>query len=150
MIYLYTTKQDSENWILKNDLYFNLYTANLPFTDSDRQIIALIDQAKLTEDGHIETKYGIGTIRNLSTGCKTYLNVIKNPQKVVSTKECGANVLTLLFRLDGIRLFMDYPERFEIHDDTCILINGHELVTGRRGYELWWNKEYERRAEDDL
>lgn len=117
MVYLYTEKQESDNWILKNDLHFNLYTSNLPFTEEDKQVIFQIDRAKMTKDNHIKTKYGIGIVRNLSSGCKTYLNVVKNPDKVVSVKECGGNVLTLLFRLDGIHIFMDYPERFEINEN---------------------------------
>ena len=54
-------------------------------------IILDIDRANLTEDNHIETKYGIGLLRNLSSGCKSYLNVIFNPDKIVSAMECGAN-----------------------------------------------------------
>ncbi len=150
MIYLYTEKREAENWILKNDLYFNLYTGNLPVTEQDRQAIREIDGAEVTEDNHIETKYGLGTIRNLSSGCKTYLNIVKNPDKVVSTKECGGNVLARIFALDEIHIFMDYPERFEIGDDVRIMINDREMVAGRHGYELWWSREYERRAQDDL
>lgn len=66
MIYLYTEKQKSDNWILKNNLYFNMYTGNQPLTKEDRDAIAMIDGAKVTEDSHIETKYGLGTILNLS------------------------------------------------------------------------------------
>lgn len=150
LIYLYTEKQESEDWILKNDLYFNLYTSNLPLTEEDKQIIFQIDKAKITKDQHIETKYGIGVVRNLSSGCKTYLNVIKNPDKIVSVKECGRNVLTRLFCLDGIRIYMDYPGRFEIDENVQIMFNDKEIVTGRNGYEKWWNKEYARRFEDDL
>lgn len=150
MVYLYTEKQESDNWILKNDLYFNLYTSNLPFTEEDKQVIFQIDRAKMTKDNHIETKYGIGIVRNLSSGCKTYLNVVKNPDKVVSVKECGGNVLTLLFRLDGIHIFMDYPERFEINENVQIMFNDKEIVIGKNGYEKWWNKEYKRRSENDL
>lgn len=150
MIYLYTEKQTSDSWILKNDLYFNLYTGNQPLTKEDKEAIALIDCARVTEDNHIETKYGLGTIRNLSSGCKTYLNITKNPDKVVSAEECGGNVLALLFKLDGIRLFMSHPERFPIEDKVQICFNGTEIVTGRSGYEKWWSEEYERRAEDDL
>ena len=47
LIYLYTEKQDSDEWILKNDLF--------------------------------------------------------------SAEECGGNVLSLLFELDGIRLYMNHP-----------------------------------------
>ena len=150
MIYLYTKKQESDNWILKNDLYFNLYTSNQPLTETDQQAILQIDGAIVTGDGHIETKYGLGTIRNLSSGCKTYLNIIKNPGKVVSVKECGGNVLAMIFRLDGIHIYMDYPERFAIEDETRIVMDERDIVTGREGYETWWNKEYRRREEDDL
>lgn len=150
MIYLYTERQESEQWILKNDLYFNLYTSNQPLTEEDREAIAKIDAATVTEDNHIETKYGLGTIRNLSSGCKTYLNVVKNPDKIVSAEECGANVLTILFRMDGIRIYMKRPERFEIGDDVKIVFNDTDTVYGRAGYEKWWTREYERRRSDDI
>ena len=49
-------------------------------------LIQQVDEAKLTQDKHIETKYGLGTIRNLSSGCKTLLNIVKNPDKVVNVE----------------------------------------------------------------
>lgn len=150
MIYLYTTRQENDDWILQNDLYFNLNTGNQAITDRDREVISVIDSAKVTAENHIQTKYGLGTIRDLSSGCKTYLNVIKNPDKVVSAEECGANVLELLFRLDDIHLYMSRPERFSIADDTKICFNDREVTEGRSGYEHWWSEEYRRRAEDDL
>ena len=150
MIYLYTEMKNASDWILKNDLYFNLYTGNLPFTQEDKEIIKKIDNAKVTADNHIETRYGVGTVRNLSSGCKTYLNVVKNPDKIVSAEECGGNVLTLLFELDGIKLYMSHPERFEIGGDVEINFNGTETVMGKKGYEQWWSREYGRREQSDL
>lgn len=135
---------------MKNDLYFNLYTGNQPLTQEDKEIIKKIDNAEVTDGIHIQTKYGLGTIRNLSSGCKTYLNVIKNPDKIISAEECGGNVLTLLFSLGEACLYMNHPERFVISDDTEINFDGQEVVMGRRGYEQWWSREYERRAQDDL
>lgn len=150
MIYVYTDKQDSENWILQNDWYFNLYTGNERFTENDKAVIWQIDHAKLTADKHIETRYGLGTIRNLSSGCKTLLNVMKNPKKVVNADECGQNVLDILFSTDGISLYMSRPERIHIKEDVEICFNNADVVTGRKGYEHWWSKEYERRDADDL
>lgn len=150
VIYLYTEKQNSKDWILKNDLYFNLYTGNQPLTQEDKDAIAAIDSARVTENNYIETKYGLGTIRNLSSGCKTYLNVIKNPGRTVSAEECGGNVLTRLFRLDGIHIYMNHPERFFIGEQTKICFNDSEIVVGRKGYEQWWNREYQRRENSDL
>ena len=56
----------------------------------------------------------------------------------------------MLFRLDGIWLYMNHPERFEMGKDVQIMFNDTEVVTGEKGYETWWSKEYERRERDDL
>jgi len=150
LIYLYTEKQNSPDWILKNDFYFDLYTGNFPLTEQDKEAIFRIDSARVTEDKHIETKYGLGTLRNLSSGCKTYLNIIKNPDKIVSVKECGGKVLYLFFLFDGVYIFFDYPERVHISENVKILFNDTEIAVGRSGYEAWWTKEYKRREDDDL
>ena len=79
MIDIYTNKIDSKDWILQNDLYFNLNTGNEEMSQKEIDLIWQIDEAKLTPDKHIETKYGLGTIRNLSSGCKTLINIVKHP-----------------------------------------------------------------------
>ncbi len=150
MIYVYTNKQDSENWILQNDWYFNLYTSNQDFSEKDKEVIWQIDHASLTENKYIETKYGLGTVRNLSSGCKTLLNVMKNPGKVVNADECGKNVLDILFAMDGISLYMSRPERIDIADNIEICFNNTDVVAGRKGYEQWWSREYARRDADGL
>lgn len=150
MIYLYTEKKNSESWILQNDWYFNLYTGNQPLTEEEKKIVMEIDNAKVLDDMRIETKYGLGTIRNLSSGCKTYLNIVKNPNTVVSAEECGKNVLDILFQMDEVHLYMSRPERFKIDEKTELCFNDKEIVTGRHGYETWWSAEYERRENDDL
>lgn len=40
-------------------------------SENDIAIIKEVDKVFLTSDKHIQTKYGVGTIRNLSSGCKT-------------------------------------------------------------------------------
>lgn len=74
MIDIYTERKDSKDWIFYNDLYFNLNTGNEDMSQKEIDLIQQVDEAKLTPDKHIETKYGLGTIRNLSSGCKTLLN----------------------------------------------------------------------------
>jgi hypothetical protein len=150
LIYVYTYKQGEEDWIFENDWYFNLYTSNEKFTAEDEAVIWQIDHAKLKKDKHIESKYGIGTVRNLSSGCKTMLNIMKNPHKVVNADECGKNVLDLLFSMDSISLYMTRPERIHIEDGVEICFNRTEVVRGRKGYEYWWSEEYKRRDANDL
>ena len=96
MIDIYTNKSDSKNWIIRNDLYFNLNTGNEEKSQKEIDLIWQVDEAKLTPDKRIETKYGLGTIRNLSSGCKTLLNIVKHPDKVVNVEECGPNVLRIV------------------------------------------------------
>ena len=106
MIDIYTEKKASKEWIIQNDLYFNLHTGNEDMSENEINLIQQVDEAKLTTDKRIETKYGLGTIRNLSSGCKTLLNIVKHPDKVVSVEECGPNVLNIIFKMDNIKIYM--------------------------------------------
>lgn len=81
--------KDSKDWILQNDLYFNLNTGNEEMSPNEINLIWQVDGAKLAKDKRIETKYGLGTIRNLPSGCKTLLNIVKHPDKVVCVEQCG-------------------------------------------------------------
>ena len=150
MIDIYTEKKDSKDWILQNDLYFNLNTSNEEMSQYEINLIRQVDEAKLTPDKHIETKYGLGTIRNLSSGCKTLLNIVKHPDKVVNVEECGPNVLKIIFTMDNIKIYMSRPTLFDIPDDVQIRFNESDIVTGGRGYNAWWSKEYERREANDF
>ena len=109
-----------------------------------------MDDAILTPDKHIETKYGLGTIRNLSSGCKTLLNIVKHPEKVVCVEECGPNVLKKIFEMDNIKIYMSRPSFMEIPKNVRLRFNDKEVVVGSAGYHAWWSKEYERREGHDL
>lgn len=150
MIDIYTEKKESNDWILQNDLYFNLNTANEVMSQKEINFIQQVDEAKLTPDKHIETKYGLGTIRNLSSGCKTLLNIIKHPDKVVCVEECGPNVLQIIFTMNNIKIYMSRPTLVDIPGNAQIRFNDSDIVTGSRGYNAWWSREYERREANDL
>lgn len=150
MIDIYTEKINAKDWIFQNDLYFNLNTSNEEMSENEIKLIWQIDEAKMTPDKHIETKFGLGTIRNLSSGCKTLLNIKKHPDKVVCVEECGPNVLKFIFAMDNIKIYMSRPTLVDIPDDVEIRFNDSDIVTGSRGYNAWWSKEYERRQADDL
>lgn len=48
MIDIYTEKLNSNDWILQNDLYFNLNTSNEEMSQKEVDLIRQIDGAKLT------------------------------------------------------------------------------------------------------
>ena len=129
MIDIYTNKIDSKDWILQNDLYFNLNTGNEEMSQKEIDLIWQIDEAKLTPDKHIETKYGLGTIRNLSSGCKTLINIVKHPDKVVNVEECGPNVLKIIFAMENIKIYMSRPTLFDIPDNAKIRFNNSDIVS---------------------
>lgn len=52
--------------------------------------------------------------------------------------------------MNNIRIYMSRPTLTEIPDDAEIRFNDSEVVTGSRGYNVWWSKEYERREAHDL
>ncbi len=134
---IYTERKDSKDWIFYKDLYFNLNTGNEDMSQKEIDFIQQVDEAKLTPDKHIETKYGLGTIRNLSSGCKTLLNIVKHPDKVVNVEKCGPNVLRIIFTMDNIKIFMSRPTLFDIPDDAKIRSNDSDIVIGGRGYNAW-------------
>ena len=55
MIHIYTEKKESKDWILQNDLYFNLNTGNEEMSENEINLIQQVDEAKLTPDKHIES-----------------------------------------------------------------------------------------------
>lgn len=63
MIDIYTEKKESPNWILKNDLYFNLYTSNEEMTEEDRKLIYQADDAVLTSISTLKQNMVLGTIQ---------------------------------------------------------------------------------------
>lgn len=150
MIDIYTEKNNLKDLILQNDLYFNLNTGNEEMSENEINLIQQVDEAKLTPNKHIETKYGLGTIRNLSSGCKTLLNIVKHPDKVVCVEEYGPNVLKIIFSMDNIKIYMSRPTLVDIPSDAEIRFNDSDIVIGSKGYNTWWCKEYERRESNDL
>lgn len=62
-------------------------TSNEEMSQYEINLIQKVDEAKITPDKHIETKYGLGTIHTLSFSCKTLLNIVKHPDNVVNVEE---------------------------------------------------------------
>lgn len=118
MIDIYTDVSLVSNLQRNNDLFFNTRTCNEKMTSADIAVMMKIDNAVLKEDNRIETPYGLGFITNLSTGCKTIINILKYPNIVFSVDECGANVIETLFRIDGIKIFMTFPIYISISEMT--------------------------------
>ena len=120
-IRIYTNKNlvpKEKIFVQSNDLYFN--NRDISFTDDiseidndtsykeaslssiEKYFMKKIDNAVLLrEDGdRIETPFGDAYLTDLSTGCKTVLNIVnpkENPDNIVfSLDECSSNVVKMI------------------------------------------------------
>ena len=96
--------------------------------------------------GNIDTSYP----EDRAKAIRIIAGIAKHSDKVVNVEECGPNVLKIIFTMDNIKIYMSRPSLFDIPDDVQIRFNDSDIVTGGRGYNAWWGKEYERREADDL
>ena len=72
-------EENSKDWIIQNDLYFNLNMVMR--TEKDINIIRN-DNAILTPDKHIQTKYLLEQSEIYRSCCKLILlNIIKHPDR---------------------------------------------------------------------
>ena len=126
-----------------NDVYFNKHTAEL--LDEKAEIIIMqIDKSKLLE------KYAIGSrfdgtrlnIDKLSTGCKTVLNIMYNPEKIFDICECGENALEEIYKLDKGKVYCDYPMiAFDMEEAKGIDAKGEHVFTDYEELREWWKNE---------
>ena len=91
-----------------NDVTFNLALyKGFSVTEDVKKIIKKIDDAEYLQGIDIRSRYGnITSLENLSTGCKTLINVVAYPESVVSCEECGNNVLQEIFKLKKGNIFL--------------------------------------------
>ncbi|SEP84125.1 protein of unknown function [Lachnospiraceae bacterium NE2001] len=108
MISIITKAKENEKNIIDSEAYFNANISSSDFDEKDLEVMQLIDNAHLIDKklGTIKTDFGITSIKNLSTGCKTVL-VYRYLQKHMITcnlniNECGWNAVKVLFDIaDG-------------------------------------------------
>lgn len=143
MIVIYKSKTDipkNQELIILNDVYFNKNTVEL-LDERAKDIIQTIDGAVMVGKYRIESRFHnvVLDIDKLSTGCKTILNVMYNPDKVFCMKECGENALDILYSLSAGQVYSDFPT-ISFHMDQVkavsrgktILINDYEKL------KEWW------------
>ena len=113
-----------------NDIYFNKYTADL-LDDRARDIIKQIDQTEMLGKYAIESRFDGSrlNIDKLSTGCKTALNVMDNPNNIFDICECGENALEVIYSMDAGKVYCEYPM---IALDT----NNQYIIIGRNPTSL--------------
>lgn len=105
-----TGKPTDIQFIDYNDIFFN--SVALKDDAITRTILEVIDKAKYNSANTIigrDPTLGALNKNCLSTGCKTLLNILYNPDKCFDLIECGTNVLELLPIIKNGNVYWRYP-----------------------------------------
>lgn len=131
--------QDME-YVELNDIYFNQNTAR-KLDDRAQKVIGIIDGAKLISKYKICSKFDdiALDVDKLSSGCKTVLNVLYNPDKVFCLKECGDNALDVLYHLEAGNVYSDYALiPFEMPAVNVQSSSGKKDIWDYEELKEWW------------
>lgn len=154
MLELYITK-GVHDCVISNDAFFDFDVSNgrKKFDKICRDFMKKIDDAEYVDRYTVKsglTNYNV-SICNLSTGCKTLLNILRHPDKIFYMGECGDNVLEHIFNLKTGKICMNLffiPPSFcndilckiEYSGESLIIHNGDELED--KLYDIFYNRNY--------
>lgn len=145
MITIYKKKQIPKNMelIVLNDIFFNKFTVSL-IDDKAAEIISKIDNSVMLSNYTISSKFdgGVLNIDKLSTGCKTVLNVLYNPDKIFDIRECGDNAIDVLYGLQTGNICCDYPLiSFDMIEAKVYTPDGIQTMSSYEELKEWWSNE---------
>lgn len=112
-----------------NDKFFQA----VPLTNTEpiKTILNKIDKAEFNSDNtFIGRDKDLGALnkQNLSTGCKTLINIVSNPEMCFDVVECGQNALELLHLIDQGYVLWKNPVLHMIGNKSCnIEIDGRKF-----------------------
>lgn len=145
MITVYKKKSISRKMIVEkfNDTFFNKHTAEMLDERAD-SIISQIDKSRMIDKYSIASRFD-GTrlnIDKLSTGCKTALNIMYNPDRIFDVSECGENALEVIYTLKEGKIYCEYPMiAFNMEKVEAVDATGRHLFTDYEKLREWWKDE---------
>lgn len=107
-------------------------------------IINVIDKTKMINKYTIASQFD-GTSQNidkLSTGCKTALNILYNPDTIFDVAECGDNVLDIIYSFDDGNIYCDYPMiAINMVEVNVFESDGVHVLSDYNDLKEWWMNE---------
>ena len=142
-IYKKGTVPKTKELVTLNDIYFNQTTVSL-LDERAAGIISAIDSSEMLTRFTIRSRFDGMTLNidKLSTGCKTALNILFNPEKIFDIRECGDNALDVIFALPEGNVFCDYP--MISFDMTKVAVpdkEGNREIDSYEELKEWWQNE---------
>lgn len=131
-IYIGNNQEADKKYCKYNDAWFDKYVDNIQFDDNIKKIIKKIDNVDYIGNKRVLSKFVKDTaisVKELSSGCKTVINVASFPNVIFSVAECGDNALQVLlnFKKGNIHLpFFVIPRKFV--NDIEVIYNGKSTM----------------------
>ncbi|SDB58005.1 protein of unknown function [Ruminococcaceae bacterium FB2012] len=145
MITVYSLKSVPEDMeiVTLNDVFFNRFTSEKLDNKAD-EMISKIDNAEMVSKFMIKSRFdgSVLNIDKLSTGCKTVLNIMYNPEKIFDIRECGENALDAVYSLDSGNICCPYPlVSFDVRKVKVNDKNGVKEMGSYDELKEWWMNE---------
>lgn len=116
-------KEDDENKKASQNIEDLFSSINLTGSAEEKRVIELIEKGKYNDSVSFIDRFGVKLpITELSTGCKTALCIINNPNIEIDTQECGINAVDVIVSVirKGNILIQDRDITFVDYDnDNC-------------------------------
>lgn len=141
-----------EEIISNNDREFETNTIKkMKANQKYKDIISKVEGIKFITDDMLISRIDNSpiSIPDISTGCKTLLNIIYNPDKIVSTVECGNNYSKYIYNLKDGKVYMPFfmiPDNREEIGKTNIVIHtdsGTVKIENLNDLERWYSENNE-------
>lgn len=126
--------------IKMNDVFFNRFTT-AKLDDRAGAIIKEIDQSEMISQYSIKSRFDGMTLNidKLSTGCKTALNVLYNPDKIFDIYECGDNALDCIYKFDEGKIYCEYPlVSFDVKTVKAVGKRDTRIINSYEDLKEWW------------
>ena len=139
-VYKKNTLPEGVEIIRVNDVFFNKYTAVM-LDERAKDVIRKIDM------GEMLTKYSFASrfdgsklnVDMLSTGCKSALNIMYNPDRIFDVAECGENALEVIYSFREGKIYCEYPMiAFNMTGAEAYDTNGIRVFGDYDELREWW------------
>lgn len=151
MLQIYNYKTDDT--IMSNDNQFIVDSFKRVIANSDegvncRRMIEKVEGVKFISNSDnkliiSKITHTVISVDKVSTGCKTLINVLLNPDRPVFIGECGNNILKTIFKLNNGKIYSPYkniPLDSENNKSfECCSRNKKTIITGLDALEEWYN-----------
>ncbi len=150
-IYIGNINKSNKRYCEFNDAWFDKYIDKIKIDDTIIKIIKMIDNVTYAGNKRIKSKFESGvaiSMKELSTGCKTAINVVAFKDNIFSAAECGDNALQVIFNFKRGNIYIPsfvIPRPFK--NNIEVNVNGKTIqITNNEQLENVLNNYFSRRG----